>query len=119
MTSKSSCLFSPFYDVIQNLFLHFYYIYILYIELVAQFGNRSQSRQSAKLFLQSSELGLPHPLTRRRVVYVPLFVGSGGGGTLACEKGGVGVPRGQTLWYSRYICTLRVLAVIAVQMYPA
>ncbi len=24
-----------------------------------------QSRQSAKLFLQSSELGLPHPLTRR------------------------------------------------------
>ncbi len=28
---------------------------------------RPQSRQSAKLFLQSSELGLPHPLTRRRV----------------------------------------------------
>jgi hypothetical protein len=32
-------------------------------------GNRSgaQSRQSAKLFLQSSELGLPHPLTRKQV----------------------------------------------------
>jgi hypothetical protein len=28
---------------------------------------RSQSRQSAKLFLQSSELGLLQPLTRRRV----------------------------------------------------
>jgi hypothetical protein len=34
-----------------------------------QFGSlksRSQSRSSAKLFLQSSELGLPHPLTPRR-----------------------------------------------------
>ena len=32
-------------------------------------GNRSgaQSRQSAKLFLQSSELELPHPLTRKQV----------------------------------------------------
>jgi hypothetical protein len=32
-------------------------------------GNRSgaQSRQSAKLFLQSSKLGLPHPLTRKQV----------------------------------------------------
>jgi hypothetical protein len=27
----------------------------------------SQSRQSAKLFLQSSDLGLPHPFSRRRV----------------------------------------------------
>ena len=34
-----------------------------------RWGNRSgaQSRQSAKLFLQSSELGLPHPLTRKQV----------------------------------------------------
>jgi hypothetical protein len=28
---------------------------------------KPQSRQSAQLFLQSSELGLPHPLTRRRL----------------------------------------------------
>jgi hypothetical protein len=32
---------------------------------------RSQSRQSAKLFLQSSALGLPHSLTRRRVCKPP------------------------------------------------
>ncbi len=35
--------------------------------------------QRAKLFLQSSELGLPHPLTRRRVC-PPLWLGGGGGG---------------------------------------
>jgi hypothetical protein len=32
----------------------------------------AQSRQSAKLFLKSSELGLPQPLTRRRVCPPPL-----------------------------------------------
>jgi hypothetical protein len=31
------------------------------------------SRQSAKLSLQSSVLGLPHPLTRRRVCLPPLI----------------------------------------------
>jgi hypothetical protein len=31
----------------------------------------AQSRQSAKLFLQSSELELPHPLSRRRVCPPP------------------------------------------------
>jgi hypothetical protein len=42
-----------------------------------------QSIQSAKLFLQSSELGLPHPLAGERVcsVYPPLVGGGGGGGT--------------------------------------
>jgi hypothetical protein len=39
---------------------------------------KPQSRQSAKLFLQSSELGLPQPLKRRRVC--PLPPGSGGEG---------------------------------------
>ncbi len=39
-------------------------------------GGRLQSRQSAKLFLQSPELGLPQPLTRMRVC--PLPFGSGG-----------------------------------------
>jgi hypothetical protein len=38
-----------------------------------------QSRQSAKLFLQSSDLGLPHPLARRRVCAPPLWFRWGGG----------------------------------------
>ncbi len=51
----------------------------------------SQSRQSAKLFLQSSELGLPHSLTRRRVCPPPLVPG----GTFACGGWGVcGVSAG-------------------------
>jgi hypothetical protein len=41
-------------------------------------------------FLQSSELGLPHLLTRRRVG-LPLVPG-GGGGTLACGRGVGGSP---------------------------
>ncbi len=39
----------------------------------------------------------------------PLWFGRGGRYTLVCGRGGEGVPiptRGQTLWYSRYICTL-------------
>jgi hypothetical protein len=46
---------------------------------------KAQSRQSAKLFLQSSELGRPQPLTRRRVC--PQTPGSGGRGTLWRERG--------------------------------
>ncbi len=64
-----------------------------------------QSRQSAKLFLQSLELGLPSPA---RECALPPF-GSGGRGTLAAERGGGRVPiptRGHTLWYSLYVCTL-------------
>jgi hypothetical protein len=34
-------------------------------------GSTSQKRQSAKLFLQSSELGLPQPLTRKRACPPP------------------------------------------------
>jgi hypothetical protein len=37
-----------------------------------------QSRQSAKLFIQSSELGLPQPLTRRRVCPLPPVLGGEG-----------------------------------------
>jgi hypothetical protein len=44
-----------------------------------------QGWQSAKPFLQSSELGLPQPLTRTRVCPPPF--GSGGRGTLAGERG--------------------------------
>jgi hypothetical protein len=46
------------------------------------------SRQSDKLFLQSSELGLPQPLTRRRVCPPPLLVPGGEAHSLARE--GVG-----------------------------
>ncbi len=68
---------------------------------------RPQSRQSAKLFLLSSELGLPQPLTRRRVC--PPHLWFGGRVTLAGERGGGRVPvptRGYTLWYSVNIRTL-------------
>ncbi len=58
-----------------------------------------QSRQSAKPFLQSLELGLPHPLTRIRPF------GSGGKAHLLAGEG-VGDPNsdaGTSLWYSRYL----------------
>jgi len=62
---------------------------------------RPQNRQSAKLFLQSSELVLPHPSPP----------GSGGRGTLTGSGkrrvGRVPIPtRGHTLWYSLYIRAL-------------
>ncbi len=47
-------------------------------------GGEPQSRQSAKLFLQSSESGLPQPLTRRRVC-PPSPVLGGGAHSLARE----------------------------------
>jgi hypothetical protein len=68
---------------------------------------KAQSRQSAKLFLKSSELGLPQPLTSRRVCPLPPVIG--GRGTLAGGTGVGRVPiptRGHTLWYSLYIRTL-------------
>jgi hypothetical protein len=49
---------------------------------------KPQSRQSAKLFFQLSELGLPHPLSRRRVCH-PSFGSGGGAQSLARE--GVGI----------------------------
>jgi hypothetical protein len=64
---------------------------------------RPQSGHSAKIFLQSLELGLPHPL-------IPLTFGSGGGPHSLAGEELVG-PNSKdgtytTLWYSRYICTL-------------
>ncbi len=52
-----------------------------------------KSSQSVKLFLQLLELGLPHPLTRRRVC-PPLFVPGGGAHSLAGEgvEGGGAIP---------------------------
>jgi hypothetical protein len=71
--------------------------------------SKPQSRQSAKLFLQLSELGLPQPLTCRRVCPSPPVLG-GGAHSLAIE--GLGEfqfwRRGHSehFWYSLYICSL-------------
>jgi hypothetical protein len=51
-------------------------------------SSRVVGAQSIRLFLQSSELALPHPLTHRRCV---LPFGSGGG-THLLAGGGVGGP---------------------------
>ncbi len=59
--------------------------------------------RSTRLFLLSYELGPSHA---SECVLSPF--GSGGGTQLACVRVD-GIPirtRGQTLWYSRYICTL-------------
>ncbi len=60
--------------------------------------------KSAKPFLQSLELGLLHPVTRRRVCPPPFR--SGERGALACGSRGGGVPittQGHTLWYSMLV----------------
>ncbi len=60
-----------------------------------------QSRQSARLFLQSSELGLPHPSPAGEYAHPPPLVAPSLAG-----KGWGGVPtptRGHTLWYSLFI----------------
>jgi hypothetical protein len=57
-------------------------------------------------FLQSPELGLPNPFTRRLVCPPPPFGSGGGGGGRAHSLAGEGVPiptRGHRLWYSIYI----------------
>jgi hypothetical protein len=63
----------------------------------------TEYRQCTKLSLQSSELGIPHPLIHRRVcVYPPP-----GEAHWLAREGGVPIPpRGQRLWYSWYICNL-------------
>ncbi len=64
-------------------------------------------RQSAKLFLQSSELGLPHPSLAGECVPPPFD--SEREGHIRLGERGWGVPistKGQTLWYSVYLCTL-------------
>ncbi len=77
--------------------------------LTVKLQKKPQSRQSAKLSLQSSKLGLPHPLTRRRLC-TPSPLGSGGKThSLDGERwrGVVPVPmRGQTLCYSICIYVL-------------
>jgi hypothetical protein len=72
-------------------------------------SSKTQSRQSARLFLQSSELCLSHPLIRWRVFPLPLWfwvgahllAGEGGGvsqferGDRNCDISGIYVLRGQ------------------------
>ncbi len=68
----------------------------------------SQSIQSARLFLQSSEWGPPNtPSPEGDCVPPPGTKGGGGGIQLLAGNwvGGSIRTRGQTLWYSRYICT--------------
>jgi hypothetical protein len=68
-----------------------------------------QSRQSAKMFLQSSDLGLPQPLTPRRVCPPPPLVPGEGAQSLGRERVGESqFRRGDihcgTLYI--YLCTL-------------
>ncbi len=65
---------------------------------------RTQSKQSIRLLLQSSELGLP-PTHPQASMSSPFGLG---GDTLACVRGDGRVPirtRGETMWSSRYVCT--------------
>jgi hypothetical protein len=60
---------------------------------------------------------LPHPQAS-----VPPPFGSGGRDTLACGRGGGGLPirtRGQTLWYFRYLCTLCWRRLLLALLIPA
>jgi hypothetical protein len=64
---------------------------------------RPQSRQNARLFLQSSELGLPHPLAS---VPLPPLVPGGGTRSLAGEGVEGSQFRRRVIWCSIHICTL-------------
>jgi hypothetical protein len=80
-----------------------------------------QGRQSAKLYLQSSEWGLPQPLTRRQECPPPPRFGSGGRGTLAGERGGGRVPiptRGHMYTEILYIFMYFVLHTLPFQFLP-
>ncbi len=82
------------------------------------FDSYAQSRQSTKLSLQSSELGITHSLTRRRVrVCTPSPLLVSGGHSRLGEKGwGVPIPtRSQRLSYSRYMYFVVVLLDISVR----
>ncbi len=82
--------------IVKALLLFFTDVLLLYHLLSAQ------SWQSARLFIQSSELG-PSPTPSPAGECVPSSFGSGGEDILACGRGVEEVPsrtRGQTLWYS-------------------
>ncbi len=94
-----------------------WYVYVLYTKLTFSLlfplwrefyicykaGLRTQSRQSAKLFLQSSDLELPLPLGRRRVCPPTLWSG-GRAHSLAGEGSGESqFRRGDIHWGALYI----------------
>ncbi len=93
-------------------------IYILLIEIlhlvpgffvnsskcISQWSLWPQSKQSARLFLQTSKLGPPSPPPHPQASVYPTLVW---GGTIACGRGGGWAPiwsRGQTLWCSYVLC---------------
>jgi hypothetical protein len=68
------------------------------------FGEHAaQSRQSARLFLQSSELAPPLPRPLASVTPPPLWFRGGGKHSLA-EEGVGGSQFGQTRWNCVYVC---------------
>ncbi len=76
-----------------------------FFQVRARFSNHTtwpQSRQSAEGFLQSSELGLPQPLTRRQICPPPLWYR--GEGTLAGERGGWKCPNSDEGTYTVVLC---------------
>jgi hypothetical protein len=72
------------------------------VEDLCVFSGRLEGQSiQTRLFLQSSELGLPTHSPAGECASL-LLVGEGGC-TLACRRGGDPIrTRGQTQWYSRY-----------------
>ncbi len=80
---------------------YMYIQYTVYVKFATDWqAGMPQSRQSAKLFLQSSGLGLPHPFNSRRVCPPPTLWSVGGGHTRLRERGW-GSPNSDEGTYSR------------------
>jgi hypothetical protein len=75
----------------------------------------SQSRQSTKLFIQSSELGLPKPLTRRRVCPPPPLVPREGAHSLAREGVGESKFRRGDIHYGTLYCIYMYFVILVLQ----
>ncbi len=74
-------------------------------QIVCALSLRAQSWQSAKLFLQSSELGLPHLHSRRPVCPPPPHPLGGGGGHTHLWERGWGSPNSDEGTYNVVFCT--------------
>jgi hypothetical protein len=73
----------------------------------------AQSRQSAKLFLKSSELGLPQPLARRRVCHPPPLWFRGEGHTRWRERGWES-PNSDEGTYTVVLCKYSYLVLVSI-----